>query len=658
MNGAGAGSEEAAWAQDDPTLKSLSVLVYHKNLRISPDVLSKCAALIRQTERLRINFPDRQPAIILEAVLEEVFEREREQSKSNGYLRAAGEFIGLRDEQIPDPPVPSYEHATEFETRMRRGGYVLQRRVTTSKSAKDHLPKALRQLLLAVDRFIARDDTVNLVRARLTGSNVESERGAIAPGSQAEPAIISLAATSSPPGLLDAPAGYVRRQREESEFYRLVSNGAKIIIFVGLPGMGKSWLARTLTAGWPQVRVISGLIDESDLASALEMCGTAAPWDRSSRVGLARLMCGEHAPQFILLDNLETANQLSLILPTTGCKSVIVATCRHKSDIRRNNWQYIAVDAMDDSEASQLAEFWLPELSKRDTTYLARSLGAYPIAIPLACALFAAGDVSLQEFCRLLRENIHFLAQETAMEDQGATLLVVLRSIVVMIKQQNRYAYELLRCLSLLQGMPFAYRKFLAVYLEKFVQLRVAGSPNAISFARAVSLLVEYSIIQIEDRRIEGGTLVRIHPFVQDLLKVEFFADRQEIARPLTEALHSFTWDSRRAWSGASDELRRELEYTYGFILHHFVATIPYVLSGRYNSALLALGQASPDSHSPDEIMAGRLAWARRMGDVFLAEDDVEISKLVANPETLKEHDIDEGAWHNLMVRLALLLGL
>ena len=142
---------------------------------------------------------------------------------------------------------------------------------------------------------------------------------------------------------------YVPRQPLHEAFEQLVASGARLIALVGLPGMGKSWLAREL-AGTdnPRIRVEAGSIVSHDLESALVSYGfTDIPAD--SRNGLARLLSDERGPSMVVLDNLESTAQLHELLPTAS-RSLVIATCRRQERVPEH-CHVIEVGAMESESA-------------------------------------------------------------------------------------------------------------------------------------------------------------------------------------------------------------------------------------------------------------------------------------------------------------------
>lgn len=187
------------------------------------------------------------------------------------------------------------------------------------------------------------------------------------------------------PSLAAPHRTYVHRPELEEKFKDFVLNGAKVIVLHGLPGMGKTWLAEQLTCnqvtGEPAPFIdasrregFSGVIKCASLVAGLDPPDSSDPV-----VQLTYLACSEHAPPFIVLDNLDSANELTALLPR-HTKSVIVATSRRAVD-PPTAFQAIHIDRMERAQSRDMARLQLPTLSDEDVEFLASAFGDYPLLI-------------------------------------------------------------------------------------------------------------------------------------------------------------------------------------------------------------------------------------------------------------------------------------
>lgn len=172
MTGASPGDDAARRTEE--ALKDLRKLV--KN-GISGTRLEDRHELIRRTARLARQLPGEASSKVLDALLRRIVENERATRETpNTYLRAAGEFIGLCDENVPDPSPKDYEVSggtfSPYRMRILRGGRHLG--ITTYTNAREHVEEALKELLAVIHRFVATDLEVNRFVAEFRQSRIES----------------------------------------------------------------------------------------------------------------------------------------------------------------------------------------------------------------------------------------------------------------------------------------------------------------------------------------------------------------------------------------------------------------------------------------------------------------------------------------------------
>jgi hypothetical protein len=206
---------------------------------------------------------------------------------------------------------------------------------------------------------------------------------------------------------------YVTRPDFHRRFNQLVKEpDTTVVAFVGFPGMGKTWLATALArlddgSQAPVVRVVSGKISVPDLQSACHRFGVeigkAISSDPSAYLTL--LLCEASAPKFVILDNLESTDELRHLLPRDGTKSIVVATARNRGDLVRAGWKFVDVGKMDDEEAVGLVARQAPQLSHDDALMLVSSLAGYPLAISNACGLFVEQGCPVSDFCSDLKTD-------------------------------------------------------------------------------------------------------------------------------------------------------------------------------------------------------------------------------------------------------------
>jgi hypothetical protein len=165
-------------------------------------------------------------------------------------------------------------------------------------------------------------------------------------------------AKRSAPAIAQVDHPYIRRTELEAQFQELVTKGIKFIVLRGQPGMGKTKLAEEVTRD-PNTGVLAPLIRFDSklsihLQEALSSLGMNAreainqdPWTL-----IAMMTCHvEKAPQFLVLDDLEDADEIIEKLPRAP-RSTIVLTCR--SSRRTSLDQIVDVTEMEPHEAEAL----------------------------------------------------------------------------------------------------------------------------------------------------------------------------------------------------------------------------------------------------------------------------------------------------------------
>jgi hypothetical protein len=310
---------------------------------------------------------------------------------------------------------------------------------------------------------------------------------------------------------------YVPRQALHREFDRLVASGARLVALVGLPGMGKSWLAREFAGiDSPRIRVEAGSIVSHDLESVLVSYGfTDIPAD--SRRGLARLLADERGPHMVILDDLESTAQLHDLLPT-ATRSTVIATCRRQERVPVG-CAVIEVGAMEPAEAALLAQRRLPELNETEAELLAvTTLHRYPLLINHACTLLASRAVTVTQFCDDLTQDATGFAEQVDVGTEGK-LYAVLAGLLDLVQERDPLAYDLLRYISSSNLLPFISHD----YLWRCMTVGHEPPASATAFAQALTVLRDMSLIELHDASDElawlPGGYVAMHPYTQLVLQ-------------------------------------------------------------------------------------------------------------------------------------------
>lgn len=305
----------------------------------------------------------------------------------------------------------------------------------------------------------------------------------------------------------------------------------RLIAITGFPGMGKTWFARAVArlgdgSEAPVIRVESGEIEEPDLQDACQRFGVKPESAISSdlRAYLTLLLCGEHAPKFVILDNLDSTDELVRLLPPGHTRSIVVATARKRGALLRAGWRFIDVGKMDVDEAIDLVHRHASQLSPEDTRMLASSLAGHPLAITYACRLVVKQDCPVSDFCDDLKVDARSVAERLPTEE-GITLLVILRRLITFLEDCEPLAFRLLEVVAVFDHTTDHDPRCLRRYLEG----DSGATLSVTTYRQTVDVLCGLRVMDFSSELLEFddlGNLKRasldIHPFARQVLRQEF----------------------------------------------------------------------------------------------------------------------------------------
>jgi hypothetical protein len=348
---------------------------------------------------------------------------------------------------------------------------------------------------------------------------------------------------------------YIRRNSYHEQFVKLLASGARCVVLVGLPGIGKTWLAKAFMEAHlqdakqiPLLRLRKGRLDPQDLHRAITGIGVSVkPQEiqEQPEMWLAELLCGKAAPDFVVFDNVDDFREIDSLLPHQ-IKSRLIVTCRAINQTTRDQ-SVIRVDRMIKDEAVQLVNDRLPTLAPNDAEMVARSLGGYPILIHLACDLLASWPNSVRQFCDSMKTEAAELAQ-TEYSDAGEqkTLLVILRRLLSLIEQESVPACELLTCVAFMDRTPEVDLSFALSYLEK----RLGRKVTQTDLLRAFDVFRRYSVLDVVREEISfthqtgnierfEATWLQMHTQTQRLIQRLLLAKHNEVKHAASQVLHA-----------------------------------------------------------------------------------------------------------------------
>lgn len=309
---------------------------------------------------------------------------------------------------------------------------------------------------------------------------------------------------------------YIRREAYERYFAELLADDTRLIAFVGLPGMGKTTLARRLTIGEdgseaPFIRTRKGQLDVRDLQTALRLCNISVPeaYGQDALMLFSLLLTDVNAPRFVVVDNLESAEQLTDLLPSTAYSPTVVATCLDKGASSPASCQFVPVQRLWRTEAVSLVLAYLPTVGESAATSLASALDDYPLNLVYACNLVNLGRIKIEQFCA----DINSLAQSLDLHalSDGKRLSSILGKIVVLVDQQDRLATQLLCCLSI---AGFMLGGVAHPFLFNYLRVNFDNDLTLTRYHQALAVLRRVSLIEHSDE-----LYVYIHPHVWKALR-------------------------------------------------------------------------------------------------------------------------------------------
>jgi hypothetical protein len=345
---------------------------------------------------------------------------------------------------------------------------------------------------------------------------------------------------------------YVVRESLQEQFDKHMRSGAQLIVFAGLPGIGKSTLARAVAVSRdgtpaPVIRANSIKQFKKDLQAALELYEINLERSVSDDLTalLALLLSSAQGPPVVVLDGLESTAQLGGLLPGSF-RSVIVATCRSK-DRPPANARIIDVGRLTQAESTEMVRHRLPQLPAEDTAYLAASLHGYPLLIDNACRLLSVRRVPVADFCRDLHLNPSVVAGDITMDEAHATLSTVINGLIDEMRSRDPRSVDLL-VLLVFTGQAVGAHSLLKRALSWHTHTLLSD----IEYSQIVAVLHDFFFTEPGMPAEFGGQqvdfvfdVIRIHPFISELLCQQFADQIVMVAECMFKAIVSYIGQMR-----------------------------------------------------------------------------------------------------------------
>ena len=245
---------------------------------------------------------------------------------------------------------------------------------------------------------------------------------------------------------------------------------------------------------------------------------TASGVEGAAQAVLDALRRGAPYQRWLLIfDNADQPEELGDIIPH-GPGDVLITS-------RNPRWQAVvdtvAVDVFSRAESIEFLGKRVPSgLNPNDADQLADELGDLPLALEQAGALQAETGMPVEEYLRLLRNQVSAIMAEGKSPDYPLSMTAAWKLSVSTLEQQLQEAVVLLRCCAFFGPEPIPRDLFRrGASALKFPLGALLAHP--IRLARAVRELGRFALV-----RLEGGAIVT-HRLVQALLRDGLSPDEQ-----------------------------------------------------------------------------------------------------------------------------------
>jgi tetratricopeptide (TPR) repeat protein len=246
---------------------------------------------------------------------------------------------------------------------------------------------------------------------------------------------------------------------------------------------------------------------------------TASGIEGAAQATLDALRRGEPFKRWLLIfDNADQPEDLNEVIPR-GSGDVLITSRNHR-------WQSVvetvSVDVFERAESVEFLDKRVPGgLSAADANALASELGDLPLALEQAGALQAETGMSVDEYLRLLKEQVADIMSEGKSPDYPLSMTAAWKLSVQTLAGHQPEAVTLLRCCAFFGAepiprdlLPRGAQALMAVPLGELLA-------DPIKLARAIGELGRFALIKID-----GRTIV-IHRLIQALLRDELDAEER-----------------------------------------------------------------------------------------------------------------------------------
>ncbi len=245
---------------------------------------------------------------------------------------------------------------------------------------------------------------------------------------------------------------------------------------------------------------------------------TASGVEGAAQAVLDALRRGAPYQRWLLIfDNADQPEELSDIIPH-GPGDVLITS-------RNPRWQAVvdtvAVDVFSRAESIEFLGKRVPSgLNPDDADQLADELGDLPLALEQAGALQAETGMPVEEYLRLLRNQVSAIMAEGKSPDYPLSMTAAWKLSVSTLEQQLHEAVVLLRCCAFFGPEPIP-RDLFPRGAQALTSPLGALLADPIRLARAVRELGRFALVRLD------GRAIVIHRLIQALLRDDLTPDEQ-----------------------------------------------------------------------------------------------------------------------------------
>ena len=245
---------------------------------------------------------------------------------------------------------------------------------------------------------------------------------------------------------------------------------------------------------------------------------TASGVEGAAQAVLDALRRGAPYQRWLLIfDNADQPEELGDIIPH-GPGDVLITS-------RNPRWQAVvdtvAVDVFSRAESIEFLGKRVPSgLNPNDADQLADELGDLPLALEQAGALQAETGMPVEEYLRLLRNQVSAIMAEGKSPDYPLSMTAAWKLSVSTLEQQLQEAVVLLRCCAFFGPEPIP-RDLFPRGAQALTSPLGALLADPIRLARAVRELGRFALVRLD------GRAIVIHRLIQALLRDDLTPDEQ-----------------------------------------------------------------------------------------------------------------------------------